>query len=462
MTAHDQPEPAIADMPRLNPGARTCVLVLGMHRSGTSALTRLLNLAGATLPRRLMPAGPGNESGHWEPQHLVDCHDRLLEAIGSAWHDWTAADLTKLSADQLAALKSEIGTILREDYPDDGKGGILVVKDPRICRFAPLFMDAVESVGWRVALVHAFRNPLDVVNSLSSRKLVWPAAYTTTEAAFLWLRHVLDSERACRGRPRAVVSFDALMADPGATLAKIERACGLQLPNAWAQIEADVRGFLSPAQRHHAYTARDLDTHPDTCGWAAAAYNAMLALERDADDAAAGAALQTMAAQFDAMCPVLSRLLGEANQEVKALLAARTADISELTRRRDELEALNRRQQDALDAASAQMAALTSELAARTHAQENTKAQCRDLEQQLHASETERQRSAEEARQALEHERHVKTEEILQLQRQIADTHAMYLSSTSWRVTRPLRAVSRTPTTMKEAVRALPRRLRRT
>ncbi len=453
MTAEDQSTPgltppgATAPKPQTRSGGRTCVLVLGMHRSGTSALTRLLSFGGAALPLRLMPAGPGNESGHWEPQHLVDCHDRLLAAIGSAWHDWRAADLGKLMPSELASIKSEIKAILLEDYPDDGAGGLVVVKDPRICRFAPLFMETVEDLGWRVALVHAFRNPLDVVNSLSSRKLVWPAGYTATEAAFLWLRHVLDVERACQGRPRALVSFDALMADPAAALAKIERDAGLKLPRSWSEIEADVRSFLSPAQRHYAYTQRDLETHPDTRGWIAAAYGALLGLEHDAGCAASVAMLSNVATQFEAMCPVLSRLHGEMHRQAQEALAAKAAEIATLTAQRDALDAIGCRQRESLDAATAHIATLTQDLAALSQDLERIEAQRRDLTQRLHDTEAECERNAAEAHRALEHERRVKAEELLELQRQIADTHAMYLSSTSWRVTRPLRMVSRAAAT---------------
>ncbi len=57
---------------------RTALLVLGMHRSGTSALTRVLNLLGASLPKNLLGASPGNETGHWEPDRLIGLHDRML------------------------------------------------------------------------------------------------------------------------------------------------------------------------------------------------------------------------------------------------------------------------------------------------------------------------------------------------------------------------------------------------
>jgi hypothetical protein len=51
-------------------GPRVCLLVLGVHRSGTSAVTRVLSILGAALPRTLLGAGPSNESGHWESEKL--------------------------------------------------------------------------------------------------------------------------------------------------------------------------------------------------------------------------------------------------------------------------------------------------------------------------------------------------------------------------------------------------------
>ena len=448
MTAVDQQTAAVDASPPHGPlpHSRTCLLVLGMHRSGTSALTRLLSLAGATLPRRLMPAGPGNESGHWEPQHLVDFHDRFLASIGSAWHDWTAVDLSKLAPESLAAIKTEMKAILREDYPD---GDILAVKDPRICRFAQLFMSVAHELGWQVALVHAFRNPLDVVNSLNSRKVVWPPGYTTTEAALLWLRHVLDSEMACRGRPRALVSFDALMADPTATLAKIEAETGLKFPKTWSDIEPDARTFLSPAQRHHAYTPADLAANPDTGQWVMTAHDALCDAERDATDAMPLAKLETLAAEFDRACPALARLHAELRRQETSALTQKAIEIAGLQTELANLEQLRRRQEEE---AAAKLAAL----------QDLLETQRAEAHRQLTAAQSQFESQRLELLQRLsdvESQRDHKAEEIAQLLRQIADTHAMYTSSTSWRVTTPLRMVSRTPDTVKHAVRALPHAL---
>jgi len=67
------------------PAKRQALVILGMHRSGTSALTRVLSLLGADLPSRLLEPRPDAVRGYWESADLVDIHDRLLKATGLAW-----------------------------------------------------------------------------------------------------------------------------------------------------------------------------------------------------------------------------------------------------------------------------------------------------------------------------------------------------------------------------------------
>ena len=70
------------------PGAgRTAVVVLGMHRSGTSALSRVLNLCGAFLPANLRPPKlRNNPKGSWEPEEVVNLNERVLRHLGGAWN----------------------------------------------------------------------------------------------------------------------------------------------------------------------------------------------------------------------------------------------------------------------------------------------------------------------------------------------------------------------------------------
>ena len=75
------------------PARRIAILVLGMHRSGTSAVTRVINLLGADLPSNLMPAVAGaNEPGFWESMDVYRLNDEILASVGSSWDDWRRFD----------------------------------------------------------------------------------------------------------------------------------------------------------------------------------------------------------------------------------------------------------------------------------------------------------------------------------------------------------------------------------
>lgn len=64
-----------------------CLIVLGMHRSGTSAATRACNLLGVDFGTRLMAPSPDNPLGHWEHDDIVPLHEKLLKVLESSWDD---------------------------------------------------------------------------------------------------------------------------------------------------------------------------------------------------------------------------------------------------------------------------------------------------------------------------------------------------------------------------------------
>jgi len=292
-----------------------CVLVLGMHRSGTSALTRVLSLMGAALPRNLLGAGPGNETGHWEPEPLVYYHDKLLAELGSRWDDWRALEMGALSAPRREEVKAEIAALLAAEY---GGAPLFVVKDPRVCRFAPLFIEALGGAGIEARSVLVFRNPLEVAQSLESRD-----GMTLGQAALLWLRHVLEAEAATRGAPRAIAAYDALLADWRAALANLTSQLGVSWPMAAAGIAGEVEGFLSPARRHHARSTEDVRLDPALGGWIDESYSALLALERDPAARPALAALDRIRGEFDRAAPLLHRL----QEEARAVSERRTSSL---------------------------------------------------------------------------------------------------------------------------------------
>ena len=284
---------------------RECLLVLGMHRSGTSAITRLLSLLGATLPRNILGAAPGNAMGHWEPERLISYHDMMLAALGSSWDDWGHLDLSRLPVSHRAQIGADIRTILSEEY---GKSPLFVVKEPRIARFADFFMSAMEPLGIRSRVIVAYRNPLDVIESLTRRKECWSDGHDRTDAALLWLSHMLSSEKAARALPHAVVSFETVMSDPVTAMKRLADQAGISFPRDIEGAAQEMKDFLVSDEVHHSHKVEDvlLDTRVST--WVAECYIALRDIEVQRNVASARETLDRIAAEFTGAMPILGAL----------------------------------------------------------------------------------------------------------------------------------------------------------
>jgi hypothetical protein len=299
---------------------RTCFVVLGMHRSGTSALTRVLGIFGATLPRNTIPAGRGNETGHWEPKKLVDFHDEVLSELDSNWYDWNALDIHKLTAQRRAEIKARIAEIITAEY---GEASLLVVKDPRICRFAPLFFEALTEVGITARSVLIFRHPLEVAQSLEQRD-----GMPRAEACLLWLRHVLDAEIATRGTKRAVLSYDGLLTNWKSELQRISLETGCIWPNPAEDVAEHVQGFLDPRQRHHVLSTEDIMLDWTMCDWIAEVFGAVHQLRQSPTSPTPLSTIDRVRREFDISAPVISRLQRELRVRLETETAAVRAQLS--------------------------------------------------------------------------------------------------------------------------------------
>ncbi|MBR0673827.1 sulfotransferase family protein [Neoroseomonas soli] len=219
------------------PGPRDATLVLGMHRSGTSALTRVIGSMGATLPSDPNPPAADNPEGYWEAAGLVAAHDAALQAAGSAWFDTRPFDPSSIAPETLVTLVARIVEALDRSF---GAASHWVIKDPRICRFLPLLRGVLSRLGLHSAVVLALRPPAEVAASLAVRDQITPAY-----AGLLWARHVIEAERDSRDLPRVVVTYADLLADWRAVAANISR-----LPGNWT-IPKHLAPPINPTLRHH-------------------------------------------------------------------------------------------------------------------------------------------------------------------------------------------------------------------
>ncbi len=221
-----------------------------MHRSGTSALTRALSLAGFALPRRLLSGTEDNLEGFWEPTCVVALNERVLAALGQDWTSIGAIPPHRFEEPGIAALRAEAEAILREDYGDASR---FVVKDPRIARLIPFWDPVFRAAGARPCFVHPVRNPVDVARSLARRN-----SFGQTRSLLMWIDHTLAVLQAAHDAPVAFVDFEALLARPSASVEGVLRRLGLgvSLPEEARQA---LDGAVRPALRHHRVPAAALD-----------------------------------------------------------------------------------------------------------------------------------------------------------------------------------------------------------
>ncbi|MDZ4870487.1 MAG: hypothetical protein SGI91_24435 [Alphaproteobacteria bacterium] len=262
---------AIAKRPdRPTNALRTAILVLGMHRSGTSALARITNFLGAAMPRHLLPANKANPRGHWESAPLVALHDQLLAALDSSWDDWRTPGSRWKESDAAGRFAGRLRMAIDEEY---GNAPLIVLKDPRICRTLPYWMSILEKSGIRSAPVIIVRNPLEVAESLRARD-----GMSFEKAMLLWLRHMLDAEFETRHLARNIVTFDALLEDWKLLAAQTAGRLGITWPRQPGDAGHDVREFLDLELHNHRATQAELEAHTEVPNWVKTAYRALTQL----------------------------------------------------------------------------------------------------------------------------------------------------------------------------------------
>ena len=183
------------------------VIVLGMHRSGTSAVTRLVNLLGADVgPEDDLVHDFDNPAGHWESRSLVAANDRILSVLGRSWDFPPRLAPGWEHTEDMQALVPELATTFAAVY----RSGLWVWKDPRTCLTLPLWR---QVLGDAPRIVYVQRDPAAVVHSVFRRDGV-PRLYATG----LWHRYVHAALGGADGLRVVCVRFEDVLADPATSV----------------------------------------------------------------------------------------------------------------------------------------------------------------------------------------------------------------------------------------------------
>ena len=272
--------------------SRQALLVLGMHRGGTSAIAGLLTQLGAQPPATLMPADVSNPQGYWESQRLWEVHEAILHHAGGRWDSYTSLDIDRLSPSSLSQLMNDGRQALRAEF---GDASTFIVKDPRMCRFVPFWLRVLETEGVSATAVLVFRSPWAVAQSLAARDRLDPEL-----SLLIWLRHMLDAELHTRLVRRSFVRYHDLVENWRSVADRISQDLEIQLRPRNADDEGEIDRFVQAGLQHHRGELELPELAPQVAEWLRRSSAALERLhDHDSRDAAALAELDVVRLEFD-------------------------------------------------------------------------------------------------------------------------------------------------------------------
>lgn len=221
------------------------VVVLGMHRSGTSVIARGLQVLGVDLGDKLIGGIAGNnEKGFWEDAEINDFNNALLLKLGSAWDRLNAIDEVALLSQEFASERKQAIELLRGKLHSDS---IFAFKDPRTAVLLPFWQFVFDALGLSPSYLIAVRNPLEVAESLKRRDGI-----SLLKGMLLWVKYSVAAVRGTQGSRRIFVSYAAMMQNPLLQLQRISHALDLPAPESNQQALFEyTEEFLSPELRHN-------------------------------------------------------------------------------------------------------------------------------------------------------------------------------------------------------------------
>jgi O-antigen biosynthesis protein len=225
------------------------IVVLGMHRSGTSAITRGLQVMGVGLGDRMLPPVDGdNAKGYWEDIDLNALNIEMLRAIGSDWFHLAPIDTIDVEVLRKQGYFLRGVELLRQKV---GSAPIFGFKDPRVAKLLNFWKGVFGHCQFNVNYVLAVRHPLSVVKSLAKR-----SGIAAEQSYLLWLGHVITSLTESVGNKRVIVDYDCLMQTPDRELVRIASCIGLEIDS--AELQGYKSEFLDQGLRHTSYDLNDL------------------------------------------------------------------------------------------------------------------------------------------------------------------------------------------------------------
>ena len=231
-----------------------CVVILGFHRSGTSMVTRIVNLLGVSLgaeDQLLPPEDRDNARGYWEPRWMIELNEELLATLGSGTFEPFAPEPGWERSPALEPLRERARSLLDRHFEGEARWGW---KDPRTSLTLPFWR---EVAGRPLASVICVRSPADAVASALRRGVVDMHRWSYAER---WLDYTARALIDTTPQERLLVFYEDVLRDPVQEARRLASFLGAGEPT--QQQLTEVVASVDPELRHHMSSAWDVAVDP--------------------------------------------------------------------------------------------------------------------------------------------------------------------------------------------------------
>jgi hypothetical protein len=220
------------------------VIVLGMHRSGTSLCSHILSVLGFDMTDEVTPKYDA-EKGHWERREVASFHDRILRlldrdyyslqhshALAPGW--WTDPRVREIRNDLLTWLRHRMG-----------HSPLFGFKDPRTCRMMPMWKEILAELGMEPRYVFCIRDPRQVGRSITRRD-----RFSDDDSEYRWMIYNAHAVAAIERAPVCIVSYEDWFVDPASILARLAKHTGAPMRPDEPTVKGAVTDVISAGLRH--------------------------------------------------------------------------------------------------------------------------------------------------------------------------------------------------------------------
>ncbi|MFC4076930.1 sulfotransferase family protein [Salinithrix halophila] len=253
------------------------ICVLGMHRSGTSLITRAVNLLGADVghANKLLPPHQTNPTGFWEHSEIVQIHNQILKTLNRSWDTTKPLPHKWWLSPQIQPMKKKLKELVKQNYA--GKP-LWVWKDPRTCLLLPLWKQILNEMGTELKCILVVRNPLDVAVSLKKRD-----NFSPNKSFKMWTLNTLNSFLWSKNTKRALIHYDHFLNDWEKTLERMANQLNLPWPKESKPLAQGITRLINPDLRHSSSNLEDLATKGKASSLLIRAYRLCLITDQHPD-----------------------------------------------------------------------------------------------------------------------------------------------------------------------------------